>query len=88
MGKELRRIGAPFRQPEWSSLALLEAPERVVEAHRNFIQAGAQVITTNNYAVVPYHHTPEFFDARGSELTTLAGRLARTAADTAEADIR
>ena len=88
MGKELRRIGAPFRQPEWSSLALLEAPERVIEAHRNFIEAGAQVITTNNYAVVPYHHTPEFFDARGIELTTLAGRLARTAADTAEADIR
>jgi len=88
MGKELRRINAPFRQPEWSSLALLEAPERVIEAHRNFIQAGAQVITTNNYAVVPYHHTPEFFAAHGIELTTLAGRLARTAADTAEADIR
>jgi S-methylmethionine-dependent homocysteine/selenocysteine methylase len=88
MGKELRRIGAPFRQPEWSSLALMEAPNRVVEAHRNFIRAGAQVITTNNYAVVPYHHTPEFFDARGLELTTLAGRLARTAADTAETDVR
>ena len=27
MGKELRRIGAPFRQPEWSALALIDAPE-------------------------------------------------------------
>ena len=88
MGKELRRIGAPFRQPEWSSLALMEAPERVVEAHRNFIEAGAQVITTNNYAVVPFHHTPEFFTARGVELTALAGRLARTAADDATTPVR
>ena len=88
MGKELRRIGAPFRQPEWSSLALMEAPERVVEAHRNFIDAGAQVITTNNYAVVPYHHSPEFFDDRGVELTTLAGRLARTAADAPTPTVR
>lgn len=84
MGKELRRIGAPFRQPEWSSLALMEAPDMVLKAHCNFIDAGARVITTNNYAVVPYHHTPEFFDARGAELTAFAGRLARVAADDAQ----
>jgi len=88
MGKELRRIGAPFRQPEWSSLALIEAPEMVVQAHRNFIQAGAQVVTTNNYAVVPYHHSPEFFAARGTELTTLAAELARRAADESAHDVR
>jgi homocysteine S-methyltransferase len=81
MGKELRRIGAPFRQPEWSSLALMEAPDMVVQAHRNFIEAGARVIITNNYAVVPYHHSDEFFAERGRELTDLAGRLARRAAD-------
>jgi S-methylmethionine-dependent homocysteine/selenocysteine methylase len=84
MGKELRRVGAPFRQPEWSSLALMEAPEMVVEAHTNFIEAGARVITTNNYAVVPYHHTAEFFAERGAELCALAGQLARAAADASE----
>ena len=26
MGRELQRSGAPFRQPEWSALALIEAP--------------------------------------------------------------
>ncbi len=81
MGKELRRIGAPFRQPEWSALALMEDPDRVVEAHRNFIDAGAQVIITNNYAVVPYHLGADVIDARGDELVALAGRLAREAAD-------
>ena len=63
MGKELRRIGAPFRQPEWSALALMEAPDMVVRAHRNFIGAGAEVITTNNYSVVPYHLGDEVFAA-------------------------
>ena len=29
MGRELQRIGAPFRQPEWSALALIEAPDFV-----------------------------------------------------------
>jgi S-methylmethionine-dependent homocysteine/selenocysteine methylase len=27
MGRELSRIGAPFRQPEWSALALMDGPE-------------------------------------------------------------
>jgi len=84
MGKELRRIGAPFRQPEWSALALIEAPERVVEAHCNFIEAGAEVIITNNYAVVPYHLGSDVIARRGVELTALAGRLAREAAANAE----
>ena len=83
MGKELRRIGAPFRQPEWSALALIESPDMVVQAHANFIEAGAEVIITNNYAVVPYHLGDETFDASGKALVDLAGRLAREAADAA-----
>lgn len=84
MGKELRRIGAPFRQPEWSALALIEAPEMVVEAHSNFVAAGAELIITNNYAVVPYHHPSGLFEERGRELTELAGMLARRAAERAD----
>lgn len=80
MGRELMRIGAPFRQPEWSALALLDGPDWVVTAHRNFIDAGAQVITTNSYAVVPFHIGDDRFRDRGLELAALAGRLARDAA--------
>ena len=29
MGIYLRESGAPFKQPEWSALALIEAPETV-----------------------------------------------------------
>lgn len=79
MGGELQRRGAPFRQPEWSALALMEAPETVRETHAAFIAAGAEVITTNSYALVPYHLGEERFHRQGRELADLSGRLAREA---------
>lgn len=82
-GRELRRIGAPFRQPEWSALALLEAPEFVHRVHAAYVAAGADVITTNSYAVVPFHLGELRFAERGAALAGLAGRLAREAADAA-----
>ncbi len=88
MGRELLRIGAPFRQPEWSALALTDGPERVVEAHRNFIDAGAEVITTNSYAVVPFHIGEERFAAEATTLAGVAGRMARIAADSAPRSVR
>ena len=88
MGRELMRIGAPFRQPEWSALALLEGPDWVVQAHTNFIDAGAEVITTNSYAIVPFHLGDERFAARGLELAELSGRLARQGADAAPSPVQ
>lgn len=79
MGRELARMGAPFKQPEWSALALLEGPDYVRRAHAAFIAAGAEVITTNSYAVVPFHIGEERFAKRGQELADLAGRVARQA---------
>lgn len=75
-GRELARIGAPFRQPEWSALALIEAPHFVGEVHRAYIAAGADIITTNSYAVVPFHIGETRFATQGAALAALAGRLA------------
>ena len=83
MGRELWRVGAPFRQPEWSALALTEGPDWVVDAHANFIAAGAQVITTNSYAIVPFHIGERRFANEGRALAATSGRLARRAADAA-----
>ena len=88
MGRELQRRGAPFRQPEWSALALSEAPEQVVAVHAAYIAAGAQVITSNSYAVVPFHIGEARFAAEGLALADTAGRLARQAADAAGAQVR
>ena len=88
MGRELEQSGAPFRQPEWSALALMEAPEAVRAAHDRFVAAGSDVITTNSYACIPFHIGAERFDARGRELIALAARLAREAADAADRDVK
>ncbi len=87
-GRELKRSGAPFRQPEWSALALIEAPEFVSRVHRSYVDAGADVITTNSYAIVPFHIGDERFASDGARLTALAGRLAREVADAAPHAVR
>ena len=81
MGRELEKIGAPFAQPEWSALSLIEDPASVTTAHQNFIDAGADIITTNAYAVVPFHIGEERFNDIGRGLIGDAARLAREAAD-------
>jgi S-methylmethionine-dependent homocysteine/selenocysteine methylase len=88
MGKLLLAMRAPSRQPAWSALALMEGPEWVAAAHQAFVDAGADVLITSNYAVVPYHLGPERFDEQGEELTALAGRLTRDVADGAGRPVR
>jgi len=77
IGRYLKEIGAPFQQPEWSALALMEDPSYVKVAHQAFVDAGSQVITTNSYAVVPFHIGEERFTQRGAELIRLSGQLAQ-----------
>ena len=81
LGRQLQAMGAPFRQPEWSALALMEAPQTVRDVHDAFIAAGADVISTNTYAIVPFHIGEDRYEAESEELLTLAAKLARDAAD-------
>lgn len=83
MSRELARLGAELRQPEWSALALMEQPAIVEQVHRAFIEAGADVVTTNSYALVPFHIGEQRFEAEGLALAQRAGALARQAADAA-----
>ena len=88
LGRELQAMGAPFKQPEWSALALMEGAEYVRAAHDAFVQAGADIVTTNSYAIVPFHIGADVFAARAGELLRLSGRLARSAADDADREVR
>ena len=76
IGIYLRESGAPFEQPEWSALALIEEPDSVRRAHLAFAEAGAGVITTNSYALVPFHIGETRFLEEGPRLLNLAGSLA------------
>lgn len=81
MSRELVRLGAVLKQPEWSALALMDSPGTVRRVHEEFIAAGADVVTTNSYALVPFHIGEARFRADGRRLIALAGQLAREAAD-------
>lgn len=86
--RELVDLGAPFRQPEWSALSLIEGPNFVRQVHDRFIAAGADVITANTYAVVPFHLGDARFRQDGRRLAGLAGRLARESADASDRPVR
>lgn len=80
VGREILRMGGPFRQPEWSALSLMKAPALVQKVHESFAAAGSDILTTSNYAVVPFHIGEERFFNEGANLTALSGQLARQAA--------
>ena len=88
MSRELMRLNAPFRQPEWSALSLYEKPSAVQQVHENFIQSGAEIITTNSYAVVPFHIGDQRFIADGKMLADLAGRLAKQAVKNSQKNVK
>jgi S-methylmethionine-dependent homocysteine/selenocysteine methylase len=81
MSRELLRLGAELKQPEWSALALMNSPAIVQQVHEEFIAAGADVVTTNSYALVPFHIGEARFKTDGPRLIALSGELARAAAD-------
>lgn len=88
MGRELEKRGAPFKQPEWSALAMMVSPERVKEVHKAFIASGASVIKTNSYALVPFHIGEKRFKDQGRALAMCAGKTARAAVNETQTSIR
>jgi S-methylmethionine-dependent homocysteine/selenocysteine methylase len=65
MGQELVKRTARKPTPLWSADVLRDYPELVVEVHRDFIQAGSDVITLSSYTATPtrlakYNRKDEF----------------------------
>jgi homocysteine S-methyltransferase len=67
---------------------LSEAPQAVEAVHTAYIESGANVITSNSYAVVPFHIGEERFAAEGQALAALAGELARRAVEASGKAVR
>lgn len=49
MGTELERRGVAIGLPLWSANALLRSPETVLQIHKDYIVAGADIIVTNTF---------------------------------------
>jgi len=82
MGTELRARGVRVRDYKsslWSALACVEAPDAVTQLHRDYIDAGADVITINNYAVTPVLLAREGIEDAFEALTQKASQCALAA---------
>lgn len=87
MGTELRARGVrvpDYKSSIWSALALIEAPDEVRRLHGDYIAAGADVITVNNYSLTRKLLAREGLAERLSELTETACSLAGEARDAAK----
>ncbi|MCF8231430.1 MAG: homocysteine S-methyltransferase family protein [Bacteroidales bacterium] len=76
VGQEVyKRAGKPAN-PMWSSSMMMSRPEIVKEVHREFINAGAKVITVNSYSSTPTRlkrdGKPEWFEELQTQALTLA----------------
>ena len=49
LATELERRGNDLSDPLWSARLLVEAPDKIVEAHQAYLRAGARVATTASY---------------------------------------
>ncbi len=53
LGQEIQKRTNRPAHPLWSAKVMMEQPGIVRDVHRDFIEAGARVITTNNYTLTP-----------------------------------
>ncbi|MBN33233.1 MAG: homocysteine S-methyltransferase [Rhodospirillaceae bacterium] len=79
----LHRKGSSF----WSGRALIEAPEMVDELHRAFIDAGADLITTNTYGVVRSFMRDLGIEDQFEALNLKAAEIANRARDASARDV-
>ena len=83
MGQEIVNRGGKGGYGEWAVAALHEDPELVYQIHRDYIQAGADVITTNTYGTTRVRLRHVGLEERFEELVRIAGELAARARDDA-----
>lgn len=84
LGTELERRGYPCPTPLWSAGALLDCPHMVWEIHRDYVEAGADVLTTCTFRTSRYSLAKAGQEMRFHELVSQAVRLARSAASTTD----
>ncbi len=80
LGTELQRRGIKTTLPLWSADALLKNPEIVKQIHRDYIDAGADIITTNTFRTNRRTFEHAKIENRACEYTLRACELAKEAA--------
>jgi S-methylmethionine-dependent homocysteine/selenocysteine methylase len=79
MGTALRDRGVDIGLPLWSARALMTSPATVLQIHREYCAAGADIITANTFRTTVRTFKRARVPDRSLELTGQAVRLARQA---------
>lgn len=78
MGQELIARSSSPPSPLWSAKVLLDEPDLVAAVHRDYIDAGATVLTLNAYAVTPQrlasHASEDLFETLQAQACDIATR--------------
>ncbi len=85
MGTELQRRGLDVGLPLWSARALIDNPEEVEAIHREYIAAGAQIITANTFRTTRRTFLRAGLADHSALLTRRAVEIARKARTDCEA---
>ena len=79
IGTELQRLGVPMDNTAWAATALATHPQTVLQMHRQYLEAGCDIITTNTFSAARHNLDPIDLGARTLELNRLAVELAQQA---------
>ena len=82
-GTELQRRGIKTTLPLWSAGALMKNPDDVKQIHRDYIDVGADIITTNTFRTNRRTFANAKIKDESRKYTMLACELARAARDEA-----
>lgn len=85
-GTELEAKGATMHEQVWCATATLTHPDILRQVHEDYIQAGADIITTNTFSSNRIMLEPAGFGDRVAEINQQAVRLAQEARDNAAGD--
>jgi len=87
MGTELERRGVPMHAETWAGAALIEHPDKVRQAHRDYIEAGAELIITNTFGASPHMLNAMGHGADAEAIIKGAVGLAQEARDASGRDV-
>ena len=87
MGSELEKNGAQMDKKLWCGTSSIEFPEIVKKVHEDYINAGADVITTNTYASTPISMKNYGFEKSILEYNKKSVLIAKKAAENSKKDI-
>ncbi len=80
-GSELERLGARMDQDVWCARTLADCPDIVRQVHRRYIDAGADVITTNSFSATREAMQRCGVGAHFEDWNRLSARFAREECD-------